>query len=821
MDREFPHVDGFELQTEEVPMKKGLYVYLLLAVSIALNAQMLTIKDQLSRQPLELAVIYSEKPGASAITDAKGRADISAFKDANTILVERVGYKSAVLSYAQMAEMQFTLLLEQLPFKMDEVVVSATRWQQEKSDVPNKIISIRPAEVTLQNPQTAADLLGASGEVFIQKSQLGGGSPMIRGFATNRVLIAVDGVRMNTAIFRSGNLQNVISLDPFATDRTEVVFGPGSVIYGSDAISAVMSFYTLTPRFSRGEKPLLGGNAVIRSSSANFEKTGHADVGFGFKKWAFVSSATYTDFNDQKMGSNGPDDYLRRHYVETINGRDSTVTNPDPEEQAPTGYQQLNLMQKIRFKPNQRWDFNLGIHYSATSDYPRYDRLLRYRGSNLRSAEWYYGPQVWSMNALNIAHAGQNRWYDHLSATLAYHFFKESRHDRDFRSPELRHRTETVDVFTANLDFEKVWDRKHLLFYGVEAVLNKVGSTGEDEDISTGSVAPGPSRYPDGSTWNSYAAYLNYRYKTSPRLTLQAGLRFNQVILDAAFDTTFYKFPFTTASMDPRALIGSLGMAYKPQPGLQVILNLSTGFRAPNVDDVGKVFDSTPGSVVVPNPDLKPEYAYNAELGLSKIFGEGLKVDLAGYYTLLDNAMVRRDYSLNGQDSIFYDGELSRVQAIQNAAQAQVWGIEAGMEIKLPGGFGILSRFNYQNGEEELDDGSTAPLRHAAPYFGDSHLTYIRSRFKADLYVVYNGEIAYKDLAPEEQGKDYLYALDPDGNPYSPAWYTLNFKAVYQLADLLKLSAGVENITDWRYRPYSSGIAGAGRNFIAALYFAF
>src|SRR5690606_22275722 len=97
-------------------------------------------------------------------------------------------------------------------------------------------------------PQTAADMLAGSGEVFVQKSQLGGGSPMIRGFATNRLLYAVDGVRMNTAIFRAGNLQNVINLDPFATESVEVIFGPGSVMYGRDAIGGVMSFQTLMPR---------------------------------------------------------------------------------------------------------------------------------------------------------------------------------------------------------------------------------------------------------------------------------------------------------------------------------------------------------------------------------------------------------------------------------------------------------------------------------------------------------------------------------------------------------------------------------------------
>jgi hemoglobin/transferrin/lactoferrin receptor protein len=239
------------------------------------------------------------------------------------------------------------------------------------------------------------------------------------------------------------------------------------------------------------------------------------------------------------------------------------------------------------------------------------------------------------------------------------------------------------------------------------------------------------------------------------------------------------------------------------------------------VDDVGKVFDSEPGSVVVPNPDLKLEYAYSAELGIDKILWERVFLNLTGYYTLLEDAMVRRNFNLNGMDSIYYDGELSQVQAIQNAAQANVWGIQMGIEVKLSSRFGLLSHFNYQKGEEETDDGSTSPLRHAAPLFGDIHLTFTGRRFRADLYGIYNGEIAYEDLATEERGKDYMYALDGNGNPYSPDWYTFNFKMWYQLTNLLQLGAGVENITDQRYRPYSSGLVAAGRNFIASLNFTF
>ncbi|HMR57759.1 MAG TPA: TonB-dependent receptor plug domain-containing protein, partial [Cyclobacteriaceae bacterium] len=114
---------------------------------------------------------------------------------------------------------------------LDEVVVSVNRWEQNQREISTRVTKISPALIQLQNPQTSADMLGLSNQVFIQKSQLGGGSPMIRGFATNRVLLVIDGVRMNNAIFRSGNLQNVISLDANAIQNTEVVFGPGSVVY--------------------------------------------------------------------------------------------------------------------------------------------------------------------------------------------------------------------------------------------------------------------------------------------------------------------------------------------------------------------------------------------------------------------------------------------------------------------------------------------------------------------------------------------------------------------------------------------------------------
>lgn len=798
---------------------KGLLstILLLCMVSIA-AAQVITLQDAESKLPLENATLSSDNPKVFLTTNAKGQADISTLNGAAKIEIRYFGYKTLVQSYADLTQASYQVSLSASRMSLDQVVISATRWNQNQRNIPSKVSIITSQDVALQNPQTAADLLGASGEVFIQKSQQGGGSPMIRGFSTNRLLYAVDGVRMNTAIFRSGNLQNVISLDPFATERTEVFFGPGSIIYGSDAIGGVMSFETLSPKLATDETTLITGNATSRFASANKEKTVHFDVNIGWKKWALVTSFSSFDFGDLKMGRFGPDEYLRPFYVQRQGTTDVVVTNDDPLVQRPTGYTQINLMQKVRFKPSESWDFQYAFHYSATSDYSRYDRHIRLRNGLPRSGEFYYGPQVWAMNHLSITHTAQSGLYDQMTLRLAHQFFEESRVDRDINQTERRIRVEKVNASSLNLDFTKSLGTQSQLYYGLEGVIDDVESIGTNVNASTKAVTVGPSRYPQ-STWSSYAAYLNYQWKASEKFVVQAGVRYNNFALDADFNNNlaFYPFPFSTAKMNDAALTGSLGFVFNPSENLSIRANASTGFRSPNVDDVGKVFDSTPGSVVIPNPDLKAEYAYNYELGIAKVFGDVLKIDVTGYYTNLENAMVRRNYTLNGQSQINYNGMLSQVQAIQNAAVANVIGLQAGLELKIAKGLTLMSQINVQDGEEELDNGETSPSRHAAPWFGVSRLSLLTNGLNLQFYAQYSGEVSYENLSAEGRATDYIYAIDDEGKPYSPSWYTLNFKALYPLNEHFILSAGLENLTDQRYRPYSSGIVAAGRNVILAL----
>ncbi|MEO5905076.1 MAG: TonB-dependent receptor plug domain-containing protein, partial [Saprospiraceae bacterium] len=336
-------------------MKRIFMLCLLTCITRIASAQVITLLDADSEDPLELAIITSNNSTATLFTNAEGQTDISRMKDAEVIQIRLLGFKVLRISYAEIESIGFTIRMDKEGISLDQVVVAASRWSEGSREVPARITTISAREIELLNPQTAADLLGASGEVFIQKSQQGGGSPMIRGFSTNRLLYVIDGVRMNTAIFRSGNLQNVISLDAFATEKTEILFGPGSVIYGSDAIGGVMSFTTLTPQVSYSDHTLINGKGIARYSSVNNETTAHFDMNVGWKKWAMASSITSSTFRDLSMGSFGPDEYLRPFFVQRQDSMDVIVTNEDPLLQKPTGYSQINFMQKLFFSPNDRW----------------------------------------------------------------------------------------------------------------------------------------------------------------------------------------------------------------------------------------------------------------------------------------------------------------------------------------------------------------------------------------------------------------------------------------------------------------------------------
>ncbi len=776
------------------------------------KAQEVTVFDEESQKPLLGVLISSKEPKTNTLTNEAGKANIASYSSKKPLSFSLQGYQSQTLNWEQLQASNFSVYLNPSPFTLATTVISASRWNQNAEDVPGKVRQLDSEWLDLRNPSTTADWLGSSGEVFVQKSQLGGGSPMIRGFSANRLLYSIDGVRMNTAIFRSGNLQQVISIDPFSLQNTEVLFGPGAVMYGSDAIGGVMVFETLRPDH---EHQKLQGNLVSRFSSAYSEETFHADFTYGKGKWAFVTSASYFDFGDLIMGKNkGQASYLRSSYVARINGTDQEITNPNPRKQIGSGYKQVNLMQKISFKASKNSTIDYGFHYSSSSDVPRFDRLIEKSNGKLRFARWDYGPQRWMMQQLNWKTPNPTKIYDQAKITAASQFFEESRIDRRVGNVTQFERVEKVQASSLNVDFIKTLFKSHFINYGFEAVINQVDSKGQSLNISNQLISPASARYPN-STWTSWAVYANYVTPLSTKWKMQSALRYNINGIEADFSNNqkFYPLPVIQFKDNYHSITGNLGFVYQLDPSFSISPQVSTGFRAPNVDDMGKIFDSQPGSLMVPNPQLQPEYAYNAELNLNKVLLGTIKLDVTGYYTRLDQAMVRRPTTFNGQTELLYSGQMSKLFSIQNAAFAEVKGIQAGIELVLSRKLLFSSNYNWQKGVEELDNTITNPSRHAAPNFGATKLRFQSKKMTLELSSQYSAAMPFEKMPLEEIGKPAIYATDANGKPYSPSWMIFNLAARIPISSFLQINAGIENLLDLQYRGYSSGIVSPGRNF--------
>jgi len=730
---------------------------------------------------------------------------------------------------------------------LEEVVISANNFSEKKKNVAQKIEVIGSRTIARTNAQNTGDLLLSTGNVFVQKSQQGGSSPVLRGFEASRILLVIDGVRMNNAIYRSGHLQNVITADQNSLSRLEVMYGPSSTIYGSDALGGIIHLVTKAPVLSGENKFLTTGSGFIRYSSVNDEKTIHADASIGGKKLAWFQSYNYSDFGDVRMGSDYPDKYpnfgRRSTYITQVNGVDAVMTNKDDRVQKFSGYQQWDIIQKLLFQQNARISHSLNFQLSNSSHVPRYDRLQDTRnfggsiGTTLRFAEWYYGPQkrilgAYEFNASNLG------FLQKLRANISYQDIEESRQSREYRRYDrFDSQVEKVKVFGFNISGQKFMGT-HELTFGIDGQFNDVKSRATRTNLSTGAVSKLNTRYPDGKNrMYNLGIFAQHVYKfRNNKIVLNDGIRFQYINLKSNVeDNSFFHLPDTSVNQNSYAVTGNIGVVYSPFKNTAIRASVSSGFRAPNVDDLSKIFESSTAAkqVVVPNANIKPEYTYSFDLSLSQGIANRVVIELTGFYTIFRNALVKAPFQLNGQDSIFFNGVKSQVLANQNMNKANLYGFSFNASAEIFKGLNFTTRLSYTRGSFKTDDTrnssiyekqpngtyalvskkvSSKPLDHIPPLLGKTSLSYQHRILMAEVYLMYNG---WKRLDQyNADGEDNAQYATADG---MPGWMTLNWKGSVTLAKKLQFQLGVENILDRNYRNFASGFSAGGRNLFVAL----
>jgi hemoglobin/transferrin/lactoferrin receptor protein len=724
----------------------------------------------------------------------------------------KIGLLTLLLIISTIANAQVVLQKKDSVKTLSEVVVYANKFPTASKNIVQTIGLITDKTFINQQANTA-DILTSSGQVFVQKSQLGGGSPVIRGFEASRVLLMVDGIRMNSAIFRAGHLQNIITVDNMILDRVEINYGPSSTMYGSDALGGVVNLFTKNPAMNTSAAWKTNGNVIYRYANGQNENRQHVDINIANNKWAYLTSFTNSSFGDLRQGNNRssayPDFGKRLFYVTRENGVDIANDNSaNVNIQKTTGYTQTDFLQKIMYKPSANVEHLLNIQLSNSSNINRYDRLTETSKGLPVYSEWYYGPQVRNMVGYKYAASALKGYFQALTVNTNYQHLEESRISRKFKSSNKDFRIENVDILGVNADLlhqQKNGD----LHFGLESYYNIVKSTAYRNNIVTSANSAITTRYSDGPTNMAYqAVYLQQTKYLDAHWVLNEGIRLNMVQLNAQFkDTSLMHFPFTEAKQSNAAFTGNLGLAYNAEDGYRLTFGLSSGFRAPNIDDLTKVFDTKTGYVVVPNKDLKPEYTYNAEVNLSKsstAFSWGASL----FYTWFKNALVADKFTWNGQSKINYQGVLSDVYATQNKAKAIVYGFNLNGRLRIMDNTDIAGTYTYTKGT--YNDGSKEmPLDHIPPSYGRLGIKHGNEKWNAEVFSVFNG---WKRIADYNlNGEDNEIYATKDG---MPSWMTLNFASYYNPRKNISLGFQIENITDLNYRYFASGISAVGRNYI-------
>jgi len=418
-------------------MKYNLFLFFFLVTGFCFS-QKIKIIDKHTGKSIRNVTVYNEKSTINLSSDNEGFVDVSVFKKNENILFSHISYEPQKIKKKILQEQKMVVFLNKQSAQLDEIVLSVFKKSEKTNRIAEQIAVVSSKEIQKISPQTSADLLATIPGIKVQKSQFGGGSPVIRGMESNRVLLVVDGVRMNNAIYRKGHLQSSISVAPNMLDKTEVVFGPSSVLYGSDALGGVIHYYTKTPKLSAEEE--VKSQFFSRFSSVNQEITSHVSAELRFSNWASLTSISFSNFGDLQSGSrrsHGFKDWGKVFYYSENrygNYTENPTVNPRPEVLKNTGYHQTDFLQKFFIPLSKNTELKINLQYSTSSNIPRFDRLIEFKNNSLKFAEWNYGPQNRFLLSSQFLIHPNKKWLESGSITGAYQQIKESRIQRKFGS---------------------------------------------------------------------------------------------------------------------------------------------------------------------------------------------------------------------------------------------------------------------------------------------------------------------------------------------------------------------------------------------------
>lgn len=721
-------------------------------------------------------------------SNLNGIINLSAFSETERITTNHISFME--LKFIKKDIINKKIILVRKNYSLNEISI------QSSLDIEKdySFTKLNQQEILESLSKNTAELLEKSTSISVQKSQSGGGSPNIRGFEANRVLLILDEVKLNNLIYRSGHLQNILSVDPYIIDNLKVLHGPSAIFYGSGSLGGAIIINTIGPEKYTNNKKLF----VQQYESSSSSLTSHYHSIYKINNSSLLSSVSFKKYGNTKMGRN------RMHGYEDWGVYQFATKN---EEQLFGKYEQVDLTQKIHFQITELSSLSFNSQFSNTSNINRFDKLNDVEGDYPKYKYWYYGPQKRILQSAKYVSFSNSSLFDKFNINLSYQHLKESRHKQLYFDENIIRRFEKVNILDSRIEFFKSLGGLEIK-YGLSNRLQKLNSSAYTENEEQ--IGFATTRYPDrGSESINVASFLLSEYLLLNNLKWLNGIRFDYEKINARFseeNALFWGQDLGILNKNSNVSASSV-LSLDATKKYFISLSFFKSFRNPNIDDLGKIFSKTTGVVVVPNTDLESEKVVSTEIYF-KHTRPLFSLEITMFYNKLKDAIEKRSYSVNGNDSILYDGEMMMVITNANIQNATLKGINMEFNQQLSKKINLLFSSSFLKGKRS----DSLPLSHIPPLSIRGEINYlINQNSNLLIFSHYNGWKKDEDF--DINGVDNLEESTIDG---TPSWYTLNILYSRKINRLL-FSIACENILDVHYKTFASGISSPGRNFILNL----
>jgi len=741
-----------------------------------------TVIDETSHAPIASANIYFRATSIGASSDQNGRFVIEAALIGQTeLVISHIGYQTkAIPLHLKSGETKkLNILLMPKIIKLEEVTFTASRHVETvfRSQM-NVAIATRDRIAMRTSPNTADALREISG-ILVQKTTAGHGAPIIRGMIGKDVLLLYNGIRLNKPTFRFGANQYMNTINIESLDRIEVTKGPGSVMYGSDAIGGVvnmiseLSFDTIPP------SPF---HLVISSryATADQARIVHAAWQTRQDKLILAAGLGAKKFGDLTAGGK----IGRQH---------------------PTGYWEWNANAKLGWLVNSTTTLELDALTVQQDRVPRFDKYVTKEFLPGDYQTYLYDPQDRYLFAMTLRSQPMAlRWVSSIKWNWSYQFEAEGTIEQKTGSSTVTRNRNDLTTIGTYLQVNSIWNNRHVLSYGYEFYWDNIHSRRVQE--KDGAITALRGDYPDGSRYRSFGLFVNDDIVFSPQFDLTVGLRWSYVALSSNLKELFGKF-----EDEYHDWTGTAGISYKPALGVNLIARYAKGFRAPNFNDTVVLKVSNAG-VDAPSPGLLPETSHNTEIGVKfnqQLWSGSLFIFYNRIFDLIDR------YRGNYQGLDFYDENGNGIRDVceadvfqkRNVAKGYITGWEVDGMVQISPRWNVRGWAFWTYGQDVTFD---EPLSRIPPLMGLAGIQFLPSN-----------RISIEAFIRTAAKQDRLSNRDIDDNriPYggTPGWTTANLRCTASMLDRLTIHLIVENLLDETYKEHGSGVYSPGRSLVMSL----